>query len=435
VTFLAAATASLARAQSAAMVLVGGTILTQDPSRPVVDAVAIRDGRIVAVGPAADVRRALGAVGTREIDLKDKTLIPGLIDAHVHIGVEDETTSVAQPGRTTLAPVLSAFLQHGVTTVRSAGGRMPQSAELRALLDGGELIGPHLVIMGPTFSAPGGHPGATLCRNNPSCRARLREVADADQARAYVREPSNRGIHTLKVVANFIPDVNIGRQLPSIPDGILAAIADEAHKNGLRVGAHVADTATMIRMVGMGYDQFMHLPDTVTAAEDVATLARMLADKRLAVTTTLALRDAYRDASGNDRRVFGTPYGDDTRRMFEQMLKTAAAFFAAGVPLVVGTDCCQGSQIGDPRLQPGARTIHEMELLERAGLPRDAILAAATRVAADALGLGSTVGTIAAGQVADLVVLSADPRQNLSALHKPVAVMKGGTVVAGALPD
>ena len=433
--FLAAAYAPFLSAQAGAVVLVGGIILTQDVSRPVVDATAIRDGRIVAVGSAVDVRRALGAAGAREVNLRGKTVIPGLIDAHNHVGVEDDTTSVAQAARTTLAPVLSAFLNHGVTTVRTAGGRMPQSAELRDLLESGELIGPRLVIMGPTFSAPGGHPGVTVCRNNPRCRARLREVADEDQARAYVRQPSNRGIHTLKVVANFIPDVNIGRQLPSIPDSVLAAIADEAHKNGLHVGAHVADTATMIRMVAMGYDQFMHLPDTVSAAEDVAALARMLAEKKIAVTTTLALRDAYRDASGSERRVFGTPYGDETRRMFEQMLKTAATFHASGVPLVVGTDCCQGSQIGDPRLQPGARTIHEIELLERAGMPRDAILAAATRVAADALGLTATVGTIAAGKFADLVILTADPRLDLRALHKPVAVIKNGSVVAGALPD
>jgi imidazolonepropionase-like amidohydrolase len=121
----------------------------------------------------------------------------------------------------------------------------------------------------------------------------------------------------------------------------------------------------------------------------------MLAEKRIPVTTTLALRDSYRDASGSERRVFGTPYGEETRRMFEQMLKTAAAFHAAGVPLVVGTDCCQGAQIGDPRLQPGARAIHEMDLPNRAGLQCEAILAAATQVAANALGVSETVGTIA----------------------------------------
>ena len=75
--------------------------------------------------------------------------------------------------------------------------------------------------------------------------------------------------------------MKVRRELPSIADPLLAAIADEAHKNGLRVGAHVADTATTIRMIGMGYDQFMHLPDTVSAPDDVPTLARMLAEKRI----------------------------------------------------------------------------------------------------------------------------------------------------------
>ena len=71
--------------------------------------------------------------------------------------------------------------------------------------------------------------------------------------------------------------------------------------------------------------------------------------------------------------------------MSQQMLRTAAALHVAGVPLVVGTDCCQGARIGDSRLQPGTRAIHEMDLLDRAGLPREAILAATTRVAANAL--------------------------------------------------
>ena len=108
------------------------------------------------------------------------------------------------------------------------------------------------------------------------------------------------------------------------------------------------------------------------SSSDVPTLARVLAEKKVPVTTTLALRDVYIDASGSDavcleRRTATRPVGSSTR-----CVKTAAAFFAAGVPLVVGTDCCQGSQIGDPRLQqPGARTIHEMELLLRAGPPRE----------------------------------------------------------------
>ena len=76
-----------------------------------------------------------------------------------------------------------------------------------------------------------------------------------------------------------------------------------------------------------------------------------------------------------------------------------------------------------------------MYLLERAGLPREAILAAATRVAANALGVSETVGTIAPGKAADLVVLAGDPRRDFRALHNPVAVLKAGRLVSGALPD
>lgn len=126
----------------AAIAFVGGTVLTQDAQRPLAEALALRGGRILAVGSTADVRRSAGA-GRPEIDLRGRTLIPGLIDAHVHLGVaENEDESVVQAARTTLAPILSAYLSHGVTTVRHAGGRMPQSAEPRDLLESPEAIGP-----------------------------------------------------------------------------------------------------------------------------------------------------------------------------------------------------------------------------------------------------------------------------------------------------
>ena len=94
---------SWATAQSDAIVLVGGTVLTQDSQRPLADAVALRYGRIVALGSTADVPRSAGP-GTQEIDLRGRTLIPGLIDAHVRLGVaENEDESVGQAALTTLA--------------------------------------------------------------------------------------------------------------------------------------------------------------------------------------------------------------------------------------------------------------------------------------------------------------------------------------------
>jgi imidazolonepropionase-like amidohydrolase len=110
---------------------------------------------------------------------------------------------------------------------------------------------------------------------------------------------------------------------------------------------------------------------------------------------------------------------------------------------VVGTDWVADSdffreddvRLNDPRVQPGARTLYEMDLLRRAGLSTTAILAAATRNAADALGIGDKVGTLAEGKLADLVILDGDLLRDFSALRRTVAVLKGGRVVHGMLPE
>jgi imidazolonepropionase-like amidohydrolase len=113
-----------------------------------------------------------------------------------------------------------------------------------------------------------------------------------------------------------------------------------------------------------------------------------------------------------------------------------AGFADAGVKLVVGTDwSLRRTVLDDPRIQPGALTLHEMELLHRAGLPTPAILTAATRNGAEALRIIDKVGTIAEGKLADLVVLDGDFLQDFSALHRTVAVLKEGRVVHGTLPE
>jgi imidazolonepropionase-like amidohydrolase len=94
-----------------------------------------------------------------------------------------------------------------------------------------------------------------------------------------------------------------------------------------------------------------------------------------------------------------------------------------------------GFVLDDPRLLPGALTLYEMEVLHRAGLPTPAILTAATRNGAEALRIIDKVGTITEGKLADLVVLDGDFLQDFSALHRTVAVLKGGRVVHGTLPE
>ncbi len=188
----------------------------------------------------------------------------------------------------------------------------------------------------------------------------------------------------------------------------------------------------------LGLDEFAHPPlaqgADLSGSVEASELAAPLAKRSIPVTTTLSIADAFRDANGSERAMTGGPYTSATRERFERRSNTVRRFSEAGVKLVVGTDWAPPySALGDPRLLPGATTLHEMELLRRAGLSTQAILMAATRNAAEALGILDKVGTIAEGKFADLVVLDADLLQDFSALQRTVAVLKGGGIAHGAL--
>jgi imidazolonepropionase-like amidohydrolase len=326
--------------------------------------------------------------------------------------------------------------------VRSTADPLPNITELRDRLDRGELMGPRLVVTGPTPSSPGGHPAVTVCRNNSFCRqGAVREVENEEQARKVVRDLVLAKVNAVKVtIDNSIASV---RNVPLLSDAVLAALVEDTHRSGRRIIAHVlTDGATTERLAKMGFDEFVHMP-VISTPSDSSRLAALLAERKMAVTTTLSIWDAYQDTSGGDRLVWGVPYNPGLRRSFDAALATTKTFSDAGVRLVVGTDWIEDSdyarqgdvRLQDPRLRPGARTLHEMELLRnRAGLSPVAVLTAATRNAAEALGIIESVGTITPGKMADLVILDGDVLQDFSALRRTVAVLKSGRVVSGALP-
>jgi imidazolonepropionase-like amidohydrolase len=198
------------------------------------------------------------------------------------------------------------------------------------------------------------------------------------------------------------------------------------------------DVATATRLLELGLDEFVHPP-----AADASQIAGMLVGRNIPVTTTIANWDAYRDTTGAERGFWGAspPYTPAMRQTFERFLKTVRGFADAGVKLVVGTDWVSlpragnGFVVDDPRLLSGALTLYELEVLHRAGFPTPAILTAATRNAAEALQIIDKVGTIAEGKLADLVVLDGDFLQDFSALYRTVAVLEGGRVVHGTLPE
>jgi enamidase len=432
-------------AGQADLILVGATVLTGSSPQSSRDAIALADDRIRAVGPADEIRRLAGP-NTRIIDLAGRSVIPGLIDAHVHLLVAPSTiideSSLRNYERVSLPKVLTGFISHGITTVRSTADPLPYITQLRDRLDQGELIGPRLVVTGPTPSSPGGHPAITVCRNNPFCRqGAVREIENEDQAQKVVGELVLANVNAVKVtIDNSIGSV---RDVPILSDAVLAALVENTHRSGRRIIAHVlTDPTTTERIAKIGFDEFVHMPVILNPGES-SRVAALFAERKMAVTTTLSIWDAYKDANNGDRLVWGMPYNPGMRRSFEAAIATTKAFSDAGVSLVIGTDWIEDSdyarqgdvRLNDARLLPGSRTLHEMELLRnRVGLSPAAVLTAATRNAAEALGIIDSVGTIATGKLADLVILDGDLLQDFSAIRRMVAVLKGGRVVSGALP-
>jgi enamidase len=432
-------------AGQADLILLGATILTGDSVQPSGDAIALAGDRIRAIGPSDEIRRLAGPT-TQIVDLAGRSVIPGLIDAHVHLLIAPSTivdeSSLRNYERVALPKVLTGFISHGITTVRSTADPLPYITRLRDRLDQGELMGPRLVVTGPTPSSPGGHPATTVCRNNPFCRqSTVRELENEDQARKVVRELALANVNAVKVtIDNSIASV---REVPLLSDAVLAALVEDTHRSGRLIIAHVlTDAATTERLAKIGFDEFVHMP-VISTPSDGSSLAALLAERKIAVTTTLSIWDAYKDTNGGERLVWGVPYNPGLRRSFEAALATTRVLSDAGVRLVIGTDWVEDSdfarqgdvRLNDERLLPGARTLHEIELLRnRVGLSPAAVLTAATRNAAEALGIIDSVGTISPGKMADLVILEGDLLQDFSALRRTVAVLKGGRVVSGALP-
>jgi enamidase len=300
------------------------------------------------------------------------------------------------------------------------------------------VSGPRLVVTGPIPSSPGGHPATTVC-DNPFCRQLVaREVENEAQARQAVRELVRAKVNAVKVV---IDDLAV-KGVPPLSDATVATLVEETHRSRLRIIAHVSlerDVEAVRRLAELGLDEFVHLPHNfrkIPDPADVSQMAAILVARKLPVTTTVSFSDSHRDAAGVERTAFGSPYTPAMRQTFEGNLNVVRAFADAGVKLVVGTDWFNGPvPFDDARSAPGAQTLHEMELLRRAGLSTSAILTAATRNAAEALGILDKVGTIAEGKLADLVVLDGDLLQDFSTLHRTVAVLKGGRIAHGALSN
>ncbi|MBG0823003.1 amidohydrolase family protein [Planomonospora sp. ID91781] len=374
-----------------------------------VSVVLVKDGRIAGVeaGPAVP-----GGWPVR--DLPDGTLLPGLIDAHVHLCADGGPGALDRlAGRTeeqtdaTIEASLRAHLAAGVTTVRDLGDHRDAVPAWRSR--GGPGL-PAVVAAGAPITSVGGH-----------CGSMGGEARGADGLREAVRLRAERGADIVKIMASGgVLTPGTDTMSPQFTDDELRAAVAEAHALGLPITAHAHALAAVRQALDAGVDGIEHCtcltPDGVRL--DDALLAA-LAGSQVAVCATL----------GSDPGVVVPPQVvamAERAGITEAVLQEAVArLHRGGVRLVAGSD----GGIGPAK--PHGLLPATLGEYVRSGLPETSALAAATSAAAGACGVGDRKGRIRTGHDADLLVVDGDPTRDIAALGRPLAVYLAGRPATG----
>ena len=408
-------------------------------------AVLIRQGKIAAVytTPPADPK----SLDAEVVDASGKTLMPGLIDMHVHIGapggVFKDTSKYADPEQ--VKRRLAAYVYSGVTAVRSTGDFLDQSLQLRQEVNSGKYLGAQMFACGPLFTAEGGHPEELLKNFPESIRktARtqfLREPKSAVEAKAQVDALKTAGVDCIKAVleAGYADWALFNR----LDTGIYDAIIAEARLDGLPSATHTGSAADVRDAVAAGTNSVEHgsmvdlIPDQLFAA---------MREKGIAYDPTLSVFEGLADLrTGNpellDRSMLQQVGPADLLESTRELLKkekthvppdamkplmarqeqNLMSAYKAGVVLIAGSDAGNMLVIHGPTVQ------HEMELWVKSGIPPAVALQAATYNAAKVLRAADRIGLIAKGHDATFILLDGDPLQDISNTeHIHSVVFKG----------
>jgi imidazolonepropionase-like amidohydrolase len=417
--FLAPLAFLLAGPVSAETITVHAGRLVADASRPASgpSTITVTDGRIVSVTSGLTPPPA----GARLVDLSSKTVLPGLIDMHVHLtgepGGEYWREAVDPDEWWTLIGVKNARLTAlaGFTTVRDLGSPQQAGFALRRATAEGIVPGPRIVASGPAISIVGGHGDVSGFR--PEVIKALsvdNTCTGAEQCAARVREFSRAGADIIKITATGGVLSQQARGLGQhFTDPEMKAIVDTAHSLGLKVAAHAHGARGIEAAARAGVDSIEH-----GTFADAAALRAMKATGSAMVPTLMAFT-GIRERLG--KGVYTPAVEAKIRETLDHVGKAARAARAAGVPVVFGTDAAVFEH---------GRNAEELRMLvELAGMSPSEALASATTAAAKLLGMENEVGRIAPGFSADLIAVEGDPQRDLAALRRVDFVMVRGRTI------
>jgi imidazolonepropionase-like amidohydrolase len=417
---LALLLAVLAAAPAPAQTLLfeGARIIPGDGGAPIDNAaLLVERGTIARIGRQGEV--ALPAGGTR-LDLVGKTIMPALISTHVHPGFQKGLTYLAENfSRQTILDDLNRELYFGVSTVMSLGIETGEVMfQIRADQAAGRIGGARLLLAGRGIGAPNAGPG------NSVYSSFTYEVTTVDQIRSAVQEQAARQVDIIKI---WVDDR--GGRAPRLPIALARAAIDEAHKHSLKIAAHIFYHEDALALADAGIDAFAHLVRDKEMSD--ALVAVMLRNKVYVMPTLNApergthaapppwvdepyLAGLLRDTVAPEvvSRIHDSFTGRDgaelARRQqgYAVLKRSLAKLAAAGASILLGPDAGLEDQIF------GYAEQKELELMVGAGMSTSQVIVAATSRAAMFLALPDR-GTLAPGKRADLLVLDANPLDDI----------------------
>ncbi len=396
--------------------------------------VVIRGDRIDSVGPRGTVTIPAGA---RTVDAKGKTLIPGLINSHGHVGMTKGLKQGKENyGKENILTQLKQYARYGVTAVMSLGTDFEAIYELRGAPKGDESPRASVLTAGRGFTGKQGYPAVL-----PGNAGIPVEVDSVEDVKAHIQELAKLKVDMVKIWV----DDHWGHFTKIRPE-LYRAIIEEAHKANLRVMAHLFYLQDAKKLVEAGLDGMAH---SIRDREVDDALIKTLKEKKTFAVPTLTREEStfvyaeppaflddpffskWTDADliktlkdpAWGKKVKSDPDFSKYPGQLKMGQKNLKKLFDAGVKISFGTDT------GPPARFQGFFEHRELELMVQAGLTPTQALQTATLNAAECLGIAKDYGTLEKGKRADLVVLDADPFENILNTRKISQVWIGGREV------
>jgi imidazolonepropionase-like amidohydrolase len=399
--------------------------LIVDASKPALgpSTLIVEKGKIVRIEPG--ITSPAGAV---IVDLSGKTVLPGLIDAHVHLTsdagkpwYEGLRTKYSEPYAATTG-LKNALItaRAGFTTLRDAGGPMLASLAMRDAIAEGNFPGPRILVAGTALSIIGGHAdgvvglapeiGDALNKADPQ----LGVCTGAEECAKAVRLIAAKGVNVIKFMATggVLDDGAMGLE-QHFTDAEMKAICDTAHQMGLKAMAHAHGARGIEAAVRAGVDSIEH----GTFADDVDI--KLMKEKGTYMVATLMAFQGLQQYLG--KGIYTENTEAKARKTLGEWGKALNRAYRGGVKIALGTDAA---------VFPHGQNAQEIGLMvSKAGMtPRDALVAA-TKGGADLLGIADQTGTLDPGKSADLIAVDGDPLTDPAAVLHVAYVMAEGRVI------